>query len=250
MADLTIKELADELGVSKDKVKYRVRKLPSEFTYKEGNVTYLTKTAVSKIKSEFGGESAEKVPSESPGNLPNEYPAENTDYLKEIIGKKDEQIHQLQEMLKTQQKLVDQQQQLTLQASKQIELLQTQVNELKLPVEVASQDKPLSIETTKEEPEESLAEEKGTPTDKIEKSSKVSETAKTAEEKSVEKEKVSIENVSSEETGTSSETAADELSESNTMTSSKSEAENKPSSVETPQKVEKKAGLWARLFKK
>lgn len=31
MTDKTIKELADILGVSKDKVKYQLRKLPSNF---------------------------------------------------------------------------------------------------------------------------------------------------------------------------------------------------------------------------
>ena len=31
----TIKELADELGVNKDKIKYQLRKLPSELTTKK-----------------------------------------------------------------------------------------------------------------------------------------------------------------------------------------------------------------------
>nr|WP_228394859.1 helix-turn-helix domain-containing protein [Enterococcus faecium] len=38
MTDKTIKELADILGVSKDKVKYQLRKLPSNF--------YLTKKEI------------------------------------------------------------------------------------------------------------------------------------------------------------------------------------------------------------
>lgn len=35
MTDKTIKELADELNVSKDKIKYRIKTLPSELTSKK-----------------------------------------------------------------------------------------------------------------------------------------------------------------------------------------------------------------------
>jgi len=48
----TIKQLADELGVSKDKVKYQIRKLPDlpgEFTYFKNKVTYLTPKGVEVI---------------------------------------------------------------------------------------------------------------------------------------------------------------------------------------------------------
>lgn len=37
----TIKQIADELGVSKDRVKYLVKKLPSEWVEKRGNITYI-----------------------------------------------------------------------------------------------------------------------------------------------------------------------------------------------------------------
>ena len=61
MTDKTIKELADILGVSKDKVKYQLRKLPSNFTYKKGNITYLKKEAVTTITKILSGN--------EPGNL-------------------------------------------------------------------------------------------------------------------------------------------------------------------------------------
>lgn len=38
----TIKQIADELGVSKDKVKYRVKKLPSNWVKIENGITYIT----------------------------------------------------------------------------------------------------------------------------------------------------------------------------------------------------------------
>lgn len=68
----TIKEVADELGVSKDKVKYQIRKLPNlpgEFTYLENNITYLTKHGELAIKEKLLG----KLPSKENkllGNLP------------------------------------------------------------------------------------------------------------------------------------------------------------------------------------
>jgi len=68
----TIKEVADELGVSKDKVKYQIRKLPDlpgEFTYFENNTTYLTKQGELVIKEKLLG----KLPSKENktlGNLP------------------------------------------------------------------------------------------------------------------------------------------------------------------------------------
>lgn len=51
----TIKELADELGLSKDKVKYQTRKLPSGLITKKNGVTHLTKEAISIIQSNSVG---------------------------------------------------------------------------------------------------------------------------------------------------------------------------------------------------
>ncbi|EOA8347368.1 DUF536 domain-containing protein [Enterococcus hirae] len=123
MTDQTIKELADILGVSKDKVKYQLRKVPSKFTYKKGNVTYLKKEAITMITKNLSDNEL--------GNLPNELPI---DYLlselkikSKYLDEKDKQIGKLQIALETQQKLLDQQQQLTLQANKQIEKLQEQL---------------------------------------------------------------------------------------------------------------------------
>lgn len=42
----TLKQIADELGVSKDKVKYRVRNLPSNCIVKQGNITYITDAGI------------------------------------------------------------------------------------------------------------------------------------------------------------------------------------------------------------
>lgn len=65
----TIKQLADELGVSKDKIKYRVGKLPTDYRVKINGITYLKTAAISQITNEMG-----KNYPPHPGNLPSELP--------------------------------------------------------------------------------------------------------------------------------------------------------------------------------
>jgi len=62
----TIKQIADEIGVSKDKVKYQSRKLPSNYLCKKGNITYLTDDGILKIKDLLVGKTSEHLP----GNYP------------------------------------------------------------------------------------------------------------------------------------------------------------------------------------
>lgn len=45
----TYKQLADELGVSKDQVKYRARLLPGEYLVKENGITYIKSEGISQI---------------------------------------------------------------------------------------------------------------------------------------------------------------------------------------------------------
>ena len=54
----TIKQLADEIGESKDKVKYQVGKLPSNYLVKVGKVTHLTDEGIAKIKEIMMGKKA------------------------------------------------------------------------------------------------------------------------------------------------------------------------------------------------
>jgi len=65
----TIRQVADELGVNKDKVKYQVRKLPSEYLVKMGNITHLTDNGVLKLQELILG----KVVGNSPGKI-DDYP--------------------------------------------------------------------------------------------------------------------------------------------------------------------------------
>lgn len=66
---ITIKQLADQLGVSKDKVKYQVGKLPTSYRVKINGITYLKTAAVSQISEEVGKNSPVYL-----GNLPGKLP--------------------------------------------------------------------------------------------------------------------------------------------------------------------------------
>lgn len=68
----TIKQIADELGVSKDKVKYRVRKLPPSTVNKTGEITLVTDEGIRLLQSFFEGkENAHSE--ESPGKITPRY---------------------------------------------------------------------------------------------------------------------------------------------------------------------------------
>ena len=121
----TIKELAEELGITKDKVKYQVRKLPSKLTINRNVVTYLGVEAISIIKSELKNNSKGK----QTGKLPIEYLMEELEKKDYELKEKNKQIDVLHRMFEQQQKLLDQQQVLTLQANKKIEQLELQQEE-------------------------------------------------------------------------------------------------------------------------
>lgn len=110
----TIKELADELSVSKDKVKYQVRKLPSELTIKENGITYIKNAGIELIKENIQG----KIPNAKTGELPNDYLVNQLEFLQKELGKKNTQIDHLQQLLENQQILTKQ----TLDEKKQLEL--------------------------------------------------------------------------------------------------------------------------------
>ena len=52
----TIRELADELGVSKNKIHYQVSKIPSEYIVRNNSMKLLTAEAIKQIKENLGVE--------------------------------------------------------------------------------------------------------------------------------------------------------------------------------------------------
>ena len=109
----TIKELADELGVTKDKVKYQLRKLPSELTTKKDGIIYIKKSGVKIILDNLKG----KIPINKYSFLTTDYPPNQLNILQDELDRKNKQIESLQ-------KLLDQQQNLQLQTQKMLHLRQ------------------------------------------------------------------------------------------------------------------------------
>ena len=106
----TIRELADELGVTKDKVKYQLRKLPSELTTKKDGIIYIKKSGVKIILDNLKG----KIPINKYSFLTTDYPPNQLNILQDELDRKNKQIESLQ-------KLLDQQQNLQLQTQKMLE---------------------------------------------------------------------------------------------------------------------------------
>lgn len=123
----TIKQLADELGVSKDKVKYQVRKLPSGLTTKIKGITYLKNDAIKIISANLEGKKVGVYPGSLPKELPSDYLVEQLKIKDEEISEKNKQLERMMDSNDKLQKLLDQQQILTLQANKKIEELESKV---------------------------------------------------------------------------------------------------------------------------
>lgn len=62
MAKITYKQLADELGVSKEKIRYQAKKLPEACVLKEDGVIYLTEQGAAKVREALSAGSAQAVP--------------------------------------------------------------------------------------------------------------------------------------------------------------------------------------------
>ena len=147
----TIRELADELGVSKKKIHYQVSKLDSNLIQRLDGTIYLGKSAISKIKSSIGYSKLSELDTLNIQNrheldsrldtekneLINEK-SEQISYLKEQLNKKDgqlaikdEQIKSLVEIQNQTQNLLDQQQRLALQDKKILEEYKAEIQSLK-----------------------------------------------------------------------------------------------------------------------
>ena len=147
----TIRELADELGVSKKKIHYQVSKLDTDSIQRLDGTIYLGKSAISKIKSNMGYSKVSELDTLDIQNrhgldseldteknkLINEK-SEQISYLKEQMNKrddqlaiKDEQIKSLVEIHNQTQNLLDQQQRLALQDKKLLEEYKSEIQSLK-----------------------------------------------------------------------------------------------------------------------
>jgi coenzyme F420-reducing hydrogenase delta subunit len=152
----TIKELADELGVSKNKIHYQVSKISSEYVVRNNSMKLLTAEAVKQIKENLGIElnsslnsklntvkhqentnikgntSVEGVELNSTLNSYLNSLKHQIEYLESQNINKDEQIKSLAEAQKQTQNLLDQQQRLALQDKKLLEEYKAENDRLKV----------------------------------------------------------------------------------------------------------------------
>ena len=152
----TIKELADELGVSKNKIHYQVSKISSEYVVRNNSMKLLTAEAVKQIKENLGIELNSSLNSKLntvkhqentniKGNTSVEGDELNStlnsylnslkhqiEYLESQNINKDEQIKSLVEAQKQTQNLLDQQQRLALQDKKLLEEYKAKNDRLKV----------------------------------------------------------------------------------------------------------------------
>lgn len=136
MADKTIKELAEELGVSKTTINKKVSNENRKLWFaKIGNKFVINEVGQTAIKSMFLAENenlkrkpvGEKSKTKNHKNANQVSDFELLSFLKKQLDQKDIQLQEKDTQIKQMQKLLDQQQQLTLQANQQIEKLQDQL---------------------------------------------------------------------------------------------------------------------------
>ncbi|HII4106155.1 TPA: DUF536 domain-containing protein [Enterococcus faecium] len=136
MTEKTIKELAEELGVSKTAINKKVSDENRKLWFsKIGNKFVINETGQNAIKSMFFNENensnqqlvGEKTKTENHKNANQVPELEVLSLLEQQLNQKDMQLQEKDEQIKQMQKLLDHQQQLTLQANQQIEKLQEQL---------------------------------------------------------------------------------------------------------------------------
>ena len=158
----TIRELADELGVSKQRIQQIIAKLsPSKTPNKEGNRYVLNAQDVKNIKDLMGFDNDKSSTSESTNRL-----VDYDVYLDVIdsIKEKDEQIKILLEVQKQTQNLLDQQQRLALQDKQLLEEYKAEIKDLKALTMAPHDDGEKKVTSDKQpEPENSTPESQPKP---------------------------------------------------------------------------------------
>eukprot|EP01086_Lenisia_limosa_P002032 TRINITY_DN1435_c0_g1_i1.p1 TRINITY_DN1435_c0_g1~~TRINITY_DN1435_c0_g1_i1.p1 ORF type:complete len:206 (-),score=25.68 TRINITY_DN1435_c0_g1_i1:100-717(-) len=143
----TIKELADELSVTKQNIQYHYQRLPKELQLKSSNGSNLINSKAEKIilgKVESSSKSntkdqqissKENVEDEKLDNPFINRLIKEVEYLKidkdKIISTKDQQISSKDQQIEKLTNLLDQQQRLALQDKKLLEEYKSEINELK-----------------------------------------------------------------------------------------------------------------------
>lgn len=150
----TIRELAEELGVSKQRIQQIITNLsPSKTPNKEGNRYILNSRDVHNIKVSMGIENDNKSTIETTNRV-----VEYDVYLDviDVIKEKDNQIKNLLEVQKQTQNLLDQQQRLALQDKQLLDEYKAEIKDLQAltsPSQNIERDNVSQKETTEESPQ-------------------------------------------------------------------------------------------------
>lgn len=130
MIDKTVKEVAEMLGVTKQTVQYHLKSLPTNYTTKsDKNIIYIKPLGQKALSDKIDKRkqfSVDKETVKTDKEPTKETVGNNKEmaHYKEQIKEKDQQIAQLLESQKQLQKLIENQQILTLQANQKIEKLE------------------------------------------------------------------------------------------------------------------------------
>ena len=142
----TIKELADEIGVSKQAVWQKIKKESSidlrQFTSKKGNTVYVDVDGQKVIKNAFFNKTSTKKRQQKvfvDDNVDNSVD-DNPEGNEEILFLRN-LVSELQSEKKDLHKLLDQQQRLALQDKKLLEEYKSEINELKAQLRLSEKER-------------------------------------------------------------------------------------------------------------
>lgn len=94
----TIKQIADEFGVKKDKVKYRVGKLPENYVVNDRGIIYVKDEGIAELRRLLGVKTEKKTE-----ELTGEFTGEVISMLREELAAKNRQIDVLTDALRAAQ---------------------------------------------------------------------------------------------------------------------------------------------------
>jgi len=146
LTDKTVKEVAEMLGVTKQTVQYHLKSLPTNYTTKsDKNIIYIKPLGQKALSDKIDKRKQFSVDKETVKT--DKEPTKETvgndkeiAHYKEQIKEKDQQIAQLLESQKQLQKLIENQQVLTLQANQKIEKLELTFKDNKDEMDITSKN--------------------------------------------------------------------------------------------------------------
>jgi len=147
LTDKTVKEVAEMLGVTKQTVQYHLKSLPTNYTTKsDKNIIYIKPLGQKALSDKIDKRkqfSVDKETVKTDKEPTKETVGNNKEmaHYKEQIKEKDQQIAQLLESQKQLQKLIENQQVLTLQANQKIEKLEINLNDVENEIKLDPESK-------------------------------------------------------------------------------------------------------------